>query len=110
MLKAKNSVEETTALVDQMLVSDVHIALETRSSVDQLIGQIQGLSVLDMVLGQSGDAYGKIIKEMHKIVVVVLMKVDLIERLGLVDQKFQSKLKSLNKRLKSLYLAKVVKK
>ena len=110
MQKAKSSVEGTTALVDQMIVSDLHIALETRSSVDQLIGQLQGLSVLEMMLDQKSDTYGKIISEMHKIVVVVLMKVDLIERLGLVDQKFEGKLQSLNTRLKSLYLAKVVKK
>ena len=110
MTRAKDSVEATTSLIDQMVVSDLHIALETRSSVDQLIGQLQGLAVLELNHDLSETTYSKIIREMHKIVVVVLMKIDLIQRLGLVDQNFQEKLMSLNCRLKSLYLAKVIKK
>jgi len=110
MQKAKSSVETTTALVDQMVISDLQIALETRSSVDQLIGQLQGLAVTEIYGFKTVDVYNKIFMELHKIVVVVLMKIDLIQRLGLVDQQFQQKLAHLNTQLKSLYLTKVLKK
>lgn len=109
MQKAKNSVQATSAMVDQMVVSDLHIALETRSGVDQLIGQLQGLALLESAGIVNTEAYGKIIGEMHKIVVVVLMKVDLIQRLGLVDKQFLEHLNNLNERLVSLYQTKVVK-
>lgn len=109
MLKAKKSVEATTAMVDQIVVSDLHIALETRSGVDQLIGQLQSLSVIETLGFSKKDVYTKIIGEMHKIVVVVLMKVDLIQRLGLVDGKFRERLIRLKESLLALYLSKVIK-
>lgn len=109
MLKAKSSVQATTAMVDQIVVSDLHIALETRSGIDQLIGQLQGLAVMESLGFCKNEVYSKIIGEMHKIVVAVLMKVDLIQRLGLVEGPFREKLFQLQSSLKKLYLSKVVK-
>lgn len=110
MLKAKTSVEATTAMVDQIVVSDLRIALETRSGIDQLIGQLQALSVVEALGFSKNEVYSKIISEMHKIVVVVLMKIDLIQRLGLVDGQFKNHLNQLKASLTRLYLSKVLKK
>lgn len=110
MQKAKTSVETTTAMVEHIVVSDLQIALETRSGIDQLIGQLQGLAVLDTLGFSKTEVYGKIISEMHKIVVVVFMKIDLIQRLGLVDSHFKSRLQLLADKLQALYLSKVIKK
>lgn len=109
MEKAKSSVQASSNLVDQMVISDLHIALETRAGIDQLIGQLQSLSVVETLGFSSSRLYGRVIAEMHKILVVVLMKIELISRLGLVEGQLQLNLKDLNQRLLLLYRTKVVK-
>jgi len=110
MGKARKSVQATKTLVGSMVVSDLNVALETRSGVDQLIGQLQSLSVLELNGLDFTEIYSKVIQEMHKIVVVVLMKLELIQRLGLVDERLMPSLVDLIAQLRSLYTSQVIKK
>jgi|GEM_PF-1516941 len=107
MTKARNSVEVTKGMIDSMVVSDVSVALETRSSVDQLIGQLQGLARYELESLQTPRHIADIVAELHKIIVVVLLKLQLIEALGLVDDEFREELSHLTADLNVLYRSNV---